>query len=301
MNIMSRIAALPLAWAALALPMAAAMAEENMTPRQVAEAYDDNTRHPTLAVTFKLESCRYTIQQSQMRCVERPRQRVVENILKSYGRDIRSVAILSEPISDRGIGMLAFEYWDKNKINDYWMYLPALNKVKRVVSNRDAKDSGSYFGTEFYLEDLEDPRLDDYTFRLLPNEDLQVIEQDKVKSVPAYVLEWLPTLKRKENSNYSKTVMWVDRSRFVLLKAEYYDQQGKLIKRRTVRNLDKVNGRWMPRQNLMDNLVDQRITVMTREAAAIGVEVGDEYFTQRTLTDEVFREKFLNQLRNSLK
>lgn len=281
------------------LVASAPVVAQAMTPRQVAEAYDAKLRHPTLSVKFKLITCKYSIEQSKMRCVEKPRERVVENVLKSYGRDNRSVAVLSEPISDRGIGMLGFEYWEKNKVNDYWIYLPALNKVKRVLSTKDSKDSGSYFGTEFYIEDLEEPRLDEYTYKILGEEGITVLESGKgyVKS-PAYILEWMPSLQRKEISNYGKVVMWVDKNRFVLLKSEHYDHDGRLVKRRTVKNLELVDGRWMPMQTTMDNLSERRVTVMDRQAVAIGLEVDDDYFSQRALTDEVFRERYLSKYRS---
>lgn len=270
-----------------------------LTPRQVAEKYYDELRHPTMAVKFKLSTCKYKFEQSQMRCVEKPRERVVENVVKSYGKDMSSVGILSEPISDRGIGMLGLVYWDKNKVNDYWMYLPALNKIKRVVSSKDTKDSGSYFGSEFYLEDMEEPRLDEYSYKILGEETLKTFEYGKgyVENL-AYILEWTPIGPKKETSNYGRQVTWIDKERFILLKGEYYDQDQVMQKRRTIKNLEKVDGRWMPRQVTMDNLSEGRATLMDRQALSIGLEVNDEYFTQRTLTDEVFRERYLRKFRS---
>lgn len=296
MNVFGRTLVLGL-WAC-----AASVAHAALTPREVAQGYDDEFRHPTLSVKFKLSTCRYKVEQSQMQCVEKPRERVVENVLKSYGRDIRSIAILSEPIGDRGIGMLGWQYWDKDKVNDYWMYLPALKKVKRVVSVKDSKDSGSYFGSEFYIEDLESPTLDDYSYKILGEESVKVLEVGKgYVDNPAYMLEWTPTLHKKESTNYGRMVMWIDKARFVLLKADYYDQDGTLYKRRTIKNLEQVDGKWMPRIVTMDNLSEGRVTVMDRQAIAIGLEVDDAYFEQRTLTDEAFRERYLSKFRTRWK
>lgn len=293
-------------FAALSLSLCAAMVSsplmaQSLTPRQVADKFDEELRraHTTLTVKFKLSTCRYKIEQTQMRCTEKPREKAVENVVKSYGRDIRSISILSEPVTDRGIGMLGYQYWDKNKVNDNWLYLPALNKVKRVVSIKDSKDSGSYFGSEFYIEDLEDPRLEDYTYKILGEENVKVLEVGKgyVES-PAYILEWMPTNQRKGTTNYGKMVMWVDKKRFILLKGEFYDHDGVLFKRRTIKNLQFVDGNWMPRQVTMDNMTTRRVTVMDRLALAIGMDVDDEYLTQRTLTDHAYRERYLSQFRS---
>lgn len=300
MTLLRNLLAVSLSACAL-IAAAPALAQSALTPRQVAEKFDDELRraHTTLSVKFKLSTCRYKIEQSQMRCAEKPREKAVENVVKSYGRDIRSISILSEPVTDRGIGMLGYQYWDKNKVNDNWLYLPALNKVKRVVSIKDSKDSGSYFGSEFYIEDLEDPRIDDYTYKILGEEKVKVLEVGKgyVES-PAYILEWNPTAQRKDTTNYGKMVMWIDKKRFILLKGEFYDHDGVLFKRRTIKNLQLVNENWMPRQVTMDNLPTRRVTVMDRLAIAIGLDVDDDYLTQRTLTDHAYRERYLAKFRS---
>ncbi len=222
----------------------------------------------------------------------------MENVAKSYGRDIRSVGILAEPISDRGIGMLGWEYWDKRKVNDYWMYLPALGKVKRVLAIKDSADSGSYFGTEFYMEDLEEPRLEEYEFKLLGEENVRVLEAGKgYVDTPAYKLEWLPVGRKKETSNYARSITWIDKNRFVLLRGEYYDHDGRLNKVRTIKNLQRVDDKWLPRQVTIDNLLTRRVSVMDRQAIALDIDVDNEYLSQRTLTDQAFRERHLAKFR----
>jgi hypothetical protein len=281
----------------LAVGMPAATAAP-LTAQEVAKKYDDELRHDALTAKLKLSTCGYKVEQSQMRCTERPRERVVENVAKSYGRDIRTIGILAEPISDRGIGMLGWQYWDKNKVNDYWMYLPALGKVKRVLSVKDSADSGSYFGTEFFMEDLEEPRLEEYSFRLMGEENVRVLQTGKgYVEIPAYVLEWLPVGHKKEISNYARSVTWIDKERFILLRGEYYDQDGRLNKVRTIKNLQQVDHKWLPRQVTMDNLLTRRVSVMHRPAIALNISVDDEYLSQRSLTDQAFRERYLVKFR----
>jgi hypothetical protein len=296
MNILRGFAAV--AVSALALGVSAPVPAQALTPLQIAQKYDDELRHPALTAKLKLSTCGYKVEQSQMRCTERPRERTVENVAKSYGRDIRTVGILSEPISDRGIGMLGWEYWDKDKVNDYWTYLPALGKVKRILSIKDSADSGSYFGTEFYMEDLEEPRLDEYSFKLLGEESVRILEVGKgYVNTPAYKLEWTPVGRKKETSNYARSVTWIDKERFILLRGEYYDHDGRLHKVRTIKNLQLVDNKWMPRQVTIDNLLTRRVSVMDRQAIALNIEVADEYFSQRALTDQAFRERHLSQFR----
>lgn len=279
-------------------------AEEELTPRDVAEKFDHVLRksHNTMMVKFKLGTCKYVVNNDNMKCTEKPRVRVVENVLKYFGNDVRALAILQEPARDKGIGMLGWEYYDNRKNNDNWIYLPALNKVKRVVSSTDSRDSGSYFGSEFYIEDLQWRKLDDYTYKILGEEDVKVLEVGKgYVDRPGYILEWMPTKDRVTVSNYGKLVTWIDKERFILLKADLYDHNQKLFKKRTIKNLQLVDSNWMPRQVTMNNIDTRRVTIMNRERIAFNLEVDNEYFTQRALTDFIFRERYLDNFRNFLK
>jgi outer membrane lipoprotein-sorting protein len=275
-----------------------------LTAREVAEKYDEVVResHTTVSTKIRLSTCKYRIDGSSMQCVERPRVRVVENVAKYFGRDSRSLGIISEPVGDQGIGILSWGYFDRNKVNDNWLYLPALNKVKRVVAVKDSRDSGSYFGSEFYIEDIEESKLEEFTFKLLGEENVRVLEVEKgYVENPAYVLEWTPTPERSEMTNYGKVVIWIDKERFILLKEELYDHDQVLFKRRNVKDMELVANVWMPKQISMDNLATRRISVMERDATALNIPVQDEYFTQRTLTDAAYRERYLSQFRASWK
>lgn len=294
----------PLLFAGLLACVSLAARAADLTPLQVAEKYQEVLikSHTTLSTKIKLSTCKYRIDATSMQCVEKPRVRVVENVAKYFGRDIRSLGIISEPVSDKGIGMLSWEYFDRDKVNDTWLYLPALDKVKRVVAVKDSRDSGSYFGSEFYVEDLEEPKLPEYTYRLLGEETLRVLETGKgYVEDPAYVLEWTPVASRQEITNYGKTVIWIDKERFILLKEELYDNDQVLFKRRTVKDVELIEGVWMPRQILMDNLATHRISVMDRQATALNITVQDDYLTQRSLTDAAYRERYLSLYRTAWK
>lgn len=283
------------------LAASSAQAESSaLSPREVAQKYDEQTRlsHTTLSTKYKLSTCRYKVEGAAMQCVEKPRVRVVENVLKYYGRDVRSLGVLTEPVSDTGIGMLMWQYYETDKDNDSWLFLPALNKVRRVVVIKDSRDSGSYFGTEFYVEDLEWPKLDQWTFKLLGEENVRVSELGKgYVDAPAYVLEWTPKPEKVETTNYGRMVTWIDKERFILLKEELYDHDRVLFKRRSVKDLELLQTVWMPKLVTMDNLATRRVTVMAREGTALNFKIQDEYFTQRTLTDHAYRERQLSELR----
>jgi hypothetical protein len=185
--------------------------------------------------------------------------------------------------------MLSYTY-DSNKPNETWLYLSALGKVKRIVSsNSSNSEPVSLFGSEFTTEDQETGKLDDYTYTLL--------ETITFKGRKTYVIEQIPTPARARQSRYARTVLWIDASRYVNVKAEMYDSRGKEIRRVIADNVERVNGVWMARSVTIMNLVTNRLSNMKMEALYFGINIDPALLTQRALTDTAFRERHLDALR----
>jgi len=243
---------------------------------------------------IKLSTCQYTVSNNSMRCVATPRVSLVESVRKDFGadlRDSRSVAVVIEPAGDKGISMLTHQYDATEKENDTWLYLPAMGKIKRIVSS--SNEGGSFFGSEFAIEDLETRKLGDYTYKIL--------ERTVTNGCNAVVVESVPTADRSRKTQYGKVVSWVDAERYIVLKEDLYDHNGKLTKQQTMRNVERIDNVWLPRKTTMNNLASGRVTNIDMMSVAFGVKISDEFLTQRSLMDFAFREKNLEQLRTSLK
>jgi hypothetical protein len=245
---------------------------------------------------IKLATCKYTVSDSKVVCSEEPRNKLLESVAKNYGNereDSRSVSIIVEPKKEQGVGMLTYEYGKPGRDNDSWMYLPALSKVKRIASSSDSNDdSGSFFGSEFSLEDMEDVKIDEYTFQVLGEEDY--------KGRPVWVIEYTPNAQRARKSKYSKTTSWIDKERYISLKKNLYSQ-GKLYKQLTVSDIEKIDDVWVARKLTMNNLGTRRMSIMNIVSVAYDQEVSDEFLTTRTLEDLSFREKNMTRFRGNLK
>ncbi|UII31934.1 outer membrane lipoprotein-sorting protein [Fulvivirga ulvae] len=245
---------------------------------------------------IKLSTCKYTISDSRIVCTEEPRNKVLESIAKNYGddhEDSRSVSIIIEPKKEQGVGMLTYEYGEPGKDNDSWIYLPALSKVKRLASSSDSNDdSGSFFGSEFSLEDMEDLKINEYNF--------EILGEENYKGRDVWVIEYTPTAERAKKSKYSKTTSWIDKDRFISLKKNLY-VRGELYKQLTVSDVEKVDDVWVARKLTMNNVATRRISMMNMVSVAFDQEVADEFLTTRTLEDFAFREQNLTKYRSNLK
>jgi len=242
-----------------------------------------------------IATCKYAIKDRRISCVESPRRKTLEAVSKDYGKrgkDKKSVMIILEPPSERGIGFLQFDYDEAGKDSDQWMYLSALGKVKRVVSgDEDAPKTGTLFGSEFSYEDTEQRHIDDFTYT--------IVKEESYQGRDCWVIESRPTASYARKSNYSRSEQWIDKERLLMLKANMYDRRGQLIKQMVQTDFVQQDGIWIARKMNMNNVQSQRISTMKLENIALNIPVEDQLMSQRTLTDGVFREQRLSTLRST--
>ena len=272
----------------------------DMSALEIVQKMDDERRASTESAfnRMKLTTCKYGVKNGKLKCVEKPRVKLMESAQINTGvdnKDSKSIAIILQPASEKGIGMLSWTYDASDKDNETWLYLSALGKVKRIAAGSDDEDSEptSMFGSEITTEDMETGKLDDYTYTLLKEGDY--------KGRPVYVVESVATPERMKKTRYSKSQTWIDAERFVALKVQMYDKQGNLVKRMQVGKMELINDIWVTRSLTMFNLIAQRLTNMKLEAITFGVEIDEGFLTQRALTDAAFRQSHLGKLREQAK
>ena len=276
-------------------------AETDLSAREIMEKVDEESRKSTESAftRMKLTTCKYGKRDGKVKCAEKARVKLVESAQINTGennKDSKSIAIILEPASEKGIGMLSYSYDDSDRDNETWLYLSALGKVKRIsVRNSDDEEteSASIFGTEMTTEDQETGKLDDYTYELL--------DQGTFRGREVVVIESTPKPHRLSKSSYGKTQSWIDTERFISLKVQMFDKYNNPIKKLEVGKVEKINNVWMGRSLTFFNTVSNRLTNMKLEAINFDMDINEDFLTQRALTDQAFREKYLKDLRKQAK
>lgn len=275
------------------------LSAQSLTGMEIMEKVEDYQRATSDSAfnRMQLSTCKFGIKDSKITCAERPRIKSLESVGKNFGanlKDTKTVTIVLEPASERGIGMLSYAYDDSDQDNETWLYLSALGRIKRIASGNSDDDSepASVFGSEFTTEDTDTGKLEEYAINLV---------EDTVESGrDVWKLEMIPNAERARKSRYSKTVVYIDKERFVSLRTEMYDQYGKEIKRMLSSRVEQIDGVWMARSLTMMNLVSNRLSNMAILEINTGITVEDEFLTQRTLSDVAFREAELQKLREQV-
>jgi len=285
----------------LALSSLQVHAETDLSAREIMEKVDEEGRKSTDSAftRMKLTTCKYGISGGKIKCAEKARIKLVESAQINTGennKDTKSIAIILQPSSEKGIGMLSYSYDDSDRDNETWLYLSALGKVKRISvrnSEDEETESASIFGTEMTTEDQETGKLDDYTYELL--------DQGEFRGREVAVIESTPKPHRLSKSSYGKTQSWIDTERFITLKVQMFDKYNNPIKKLEVGKVEKINDVWMGRSLTFFNTVSNRLTNMKLEAINFDIDIKEDFLTQRALTDQAFREKFLKDLRKQAK
>ncbi|MBT4239117.1 outer membrane lipoprotein-sorting protein [Oceanospirillaceae bacterium] len=274
-------------------------AQAEMTAREIVQKMNDNQLLTTDSSfnLLQLTSCKYGTHNGKLKCVEKPRIKVLESAQINLGtdnKDSQSITIILEPASEKGIGMLTYTYDASEQDNETWLYLSALGKVKRIASGRNEENTEptSVFGSEISTEDQETGKLDHYTYKIL--------QRGNYKGRPVAVIESVPTVEGIKHTRYGKLRTWVDSERFISLKIQMFDKHGNAIKHVLAAKVEQINGIWLARSVTFKNLVSQRLTNMNIKTINFGLNIDAKFLTQRALTDQGFRQRHLESLREQV-
>ena len=195
--------------------------------------------------------------------------RIVEGWGMDNDQDLqRAVIVFHRPASVQGTRFLLVE--NQNRDDDQWIYLPALQRVRRIAASEGGQ---SFMGTDYTYDDLKTRQVDDDTHSLLREETLDGFDCYVVQSVP----------KDLGNAQYSKRIQWVDRQSWVPVKMELYDKDGTLEKVNRVEELKKVQDYWTPMKSIMENVQSGHATTITIQKILYNENLPQGMFSTRFL------------------
>lgn len=203
---------------------------------------------------------------------ERIRRTTGATRLQSNGRDQMRFTRFVSPPDVKGTTSLLIEHEDHD--DDIWIYLPALKKVRRLVSN-NKKDS--FLGTDFSYADVIGYRVSDWSYRLL--------HEETVDGEQCYVISAVPkTNEIAEQSGYSKRMDWVRKNSHVTVKSHYWDGAGQLLKISTFgdfRQVDPKRNKWQAMRLESGNVLTGHRTVIQFDSFKVNQNVDEQMFTTR--------------------
>ena len=242
----------------------AEMGHAEMTGREIMEIY--RNRHE---LKFETETVEMTLKDKKDKTKERT---IVTYSSVSDNGIGKSMLKFLVPADIRGVGLLTWE--QESKEDDQWLYLPALKKVKRISSGGKKK---SFMGTDLAYEDMLRENLQAHDYELQEPQNIDGNECFVVVATPAIE-------KQKKDSGYSKRILYIRKDIFFVIRTDFYDKKGKLVKRSVVQELENIkDDSWGAKKFTMTNLKKNHSTIMQTTNRDITTPLEEGFFTKRYL------------------
>ena len=186
--------------------------------------------------------------------------------MESYSKDKndKQLMIYTAPIRVKGDKILML-----NDGDDIWFYTPKTDRVRHLASHAKKK---KVQGSDFSYEDMSGGDIEkDYNYKLLGTE--------KIGDRKCYKLELIP---KPSGPHYSKLILWADAEKFITLQIDYYEDD-ELLKRLTMSDIQRIDGRWTAMKMVMKNLQEGGETIMEMSEIKFNIEIDDKIFTTNNL------------------
>jgi predicted RND superfamily exporter protein/outer membrane lipoprotein-sorting protein len=180
----------------------------------------------------------------------------------------KSLVVFDTPSDIKGTALLS--HARILEPDDQWLFLPALERVKRISS---ANKSGPFVGSEFAFEDFTALELNKYDYVWVREEAMDGMMMDVIERLPRY-----------ENSGYSRQLSWVDQEVFQVRRVEFYDRRGGLLKTLELKDYREYNGVWRSHRMEMVNHQTGKSTNLVYSDYRFGVGLDDGDFDRGRLT-----------------
>jgi outer membrane lipoprotein-sorting protein len=169
------------------------------------------------------------------------------------------------PAREQGTKMLKLE-------NQLWIYSPSTDRIIQISGHMLRQ---SVMGSDLSYEDMMDDR------KLRDIYDATIAGHEMIENRDCYVLDLVAIV---DDVAYHSQKMWIDSERFVPLKQEMFAKGGQLLKRTTLSDVQKVQGRWFPMTMVYkDMLKDGKGTEFRMTSVKFDQDIPDYIFTKAAL------------------
>ena len=187
----------------------------------------------------------------------------VEENMSSENRVFESEMIIHGRRGSRTITSKTYSVGDKQSFTEYlsppreagtkmlklesqlWIYSPSTDRTIQISGHLLRQ---SVMGSDLSYEDMMDDR------KLTEIYSARLIGEEKVDERNTYALELTAKV---EDVAYHRRKVWVDTERFVPLREELYAKSGQLLKRTTLSDVQKIDGRWFPTVVVFKDMLKQ--------------------------------------------
>lgn len=195
---------------------------------------------------------------------------------KDYTGERKTALFFSSPTHVKGTGFLTFDYQDKSKDDDQWLYLPALRKTRRI----SAANRGDYFlGTDLTYEDIKKgTKIDqeDFVFK--------TVKEISIGDKQCYLIEAIPVDEKvAKELKYSKVHFYIDKNTWISVKTDYWDVSGNKLKTTEVTDMKRISEIWTVQRIEAKNYKTGHQSILTFSEVDYEAALDDDLFSEQRL------------------
>jgi hypothetical protein len=186
----------------------------------------------------------------------------------------RTVIIFTAPSAQKNTRFLTMDNGKGG--SDQWIYLPALNKVRRIASS---ESGGSFMGTDFSYDDMS------LTSRETDDDAKKFINEENYGGASCYVIDSTPTDK---DYQYQRLRYFVGKDDDLVYKIELYKKSADTAATKILElsKYENVDNHWTPKSMKISTVADKTYTTITMTRIQYGM-------SEKQLPDSVFTTNFL--------
>ena len=182
------------------------------------------------------------------------------------GGDQNYFVYFQKPADVRKMVYMVHKHADLGKDDDRWLYLPALDLVKRVAAG-DKRTS--FVGSDFLYEDVSGRSLEEDTHELIETTEKLFV----IKNVP----------KKPDTVEFGYYNVSIDRKTHVPMKMEFFDKEGKLYRVIESKKVEKIQDFYTVLKSEVRDLKKESKTEMEFSAVQYNIKLGEDIFEERYL------------------
>ena len=205
--------------------------------------------------------------------------RVVESSMTIHGKrnnrtmtsrsysigDKQSFTEYLSPAREKGTKMLKLE-------NKLWIYSPSTDRTIQISGHMLRQ---SVMGSDFSYEDMMDDR------KLTETYSATIKGKEEIEGRQVFVLELIAKV---SDVAYHSRKIWIDTEKFVPLKEELFAKSGQLLKRSTLSDVQKLQGKWFPMKIVYKDMLKQgKGTEMHISSIKFNQKIPNYIFTKAAL------------------
>jgi hypothetical protein len=176
-----------------------------------------------------------------------------------------------EVLAPDSLAGMRFLFLQPSKGENAQFMKPAFSRSSVRVSGEIRKRP--FLASVFYVSDLVEPAIDNFTYSFVGEEELLGRKCKLVEAVP----------KKPADEIYSRTILALDPKDLLILKRQFFGPDGKLLKTWTIEEVQQIDGTWTLAKQKMTNEQENISSRLDTLEIEYNADIKDVVFTPKYL------------------